>query len=80
MAITEQTDLTITIEDSGVLLVRTASLVIRDEREVARTYHRTSHQPGDALPVDVAPRVRAVASAVWTPDVVLAYQRHQHRG
>ncbi len=63
----------ITVSEHGVILVRTANRVLRDGAVIAENYHRASLQPGDDL-AGQAPRVVAIAGAVWTPEVVAAYQ------
>ena len=53
--------------------VRTANIIERDGVEVTRTFHRHVLSPGD----DVSgqdPKVQAIANAVWTPEVIAAYQ------
>ena len=53
--------------------VRTANIIEKDGVEIARTFHRHVLAPGD----DVSgqdPKVQAIASAVWTEEVIAAYQ------
>ena len=53
--------------------VRTATIIEKDGKEIARTFHRHVLSPGD----DVSgqdPKVQAIANAVWTPEVIAAYQ------
>lgn len=72
MAFTEKTEIKIEVLHSGILQVRTDSVVLRDGVEITRTYHRSSHEPGDDVS-GADQRVQDVAAAVWTPDVVDAY-------
>jgi len=58
---------------SNHIQVRTANIIERDGVEVTRTFHRHVLAPGD----DVAnedPKVQAIANAVWTEEVIAAYQ------
>ena len=52
---------------------RTATIIEKDGKEIARTFHRHVLSPGD----DVSgqdPKVQAIANAVWTHEVIAAYQ------
>ena len=58
---------------SNHIQVRTANIIEKDGVEIARTFHRHVLSPGD----DVSgqdPKVQAIANAVWTPEVIAAYQ------
>ena len=58
---------------SNHIQVRTANIIEKDGVEIARTFHRHVLAPGD----DVSgqdPKVQAIANAVWTPEVIAAYQ------
>ena len=56
-----------------VIQLRTATVVLKDGEEVGRQYHREVFSPGDD--VSGAPgEVQAIASALWTADVISAYQ------
>jgi len=75
MAFTEQQVLD-RIEIVGPYLhvqVRHAAIVLRDGVEIARQYSRVSLNPGDDVSAQPA-EVQAVAAALWTPEVVSAYQ------
>ncbi len=63
----------ITVDSRGVLSIREATVVAEDGAEIARSYHRHTLAPGDDL-ADQGARVVAIASAVWTPEVIQAYQ------
>lgn len=68
----------IEIIENGIIQVREATRIMRDEEQIAQTYHRWSFSPGSdvsAMPANV----QAVAAAVWTPEVVAAYQAEQAR-
>jgi hypothetical protein len=68
---TQQID-NITVDANNIVHVRTATLIVEDGAELSRTYHRNTLSPGDDLS-EQDPRVVAVASAVWTPEVVAAH-------
>ena len=63
----------ITVEKDGTILVREKIIILRDGAEIAVSYHRTSHRPGDDVATADA-KVQAVSSAVWTAETVAAYQ------
>ena len=53
--------------------LRTATIVERDGVEVGRQYHREVFHPGSD--VSAAPgEVQAIAGALWTPEVIAAYE------
>jgi hypothetical protein len=63
----------IEVIENGTLQIRTANIIEKDGKEIARTFHRHVLSPGD----DVSgqdPKVQAIANAVWTPEVIAAYQ------
>ena len=53
--------------------VRTANIIEKDGTEIARTFHRHVLSPGDSV-VNEDPKVQAIANAVWTEEVIAAYQ------
>jgi hypothetical protein len=53
--------------------VRTANIIEKDGTEIARTFHRHVLAPGDSI-VNEDPKVQAIANAVWTEEVIAAYQ------
>ena len=53
--------------------VRTANIIEKDGTEIARTLHRHVLSPGDSI-VNEDPKVQAIANAVWTEEVIAAYQ------
>ena len=52
---------------------RRADIVEKDGVEVGRTYHRHVRSPGDDVSSDCA-ELQAVATALWTQEVIDAYQ------
>lgn len=74
MALTEKTivDL-VELVQTNHIQVRTANIIERDGVEVARTFHRHVLTPGDDVSGE-DPKVQAIANAVWTEEVIAAYQ------
>ena len=74
MAFTEKQEYKVeVIPPYSVLQVRRADIVEKDGVEVGRTYHRHVRVPGDDVSSDAA-EVQAVAGALWTAEVIKAYQ------
>ena len=59
-----------------VIQCREANIVEKDGAEVGRTYHRHVRSPGDDVSGDCA-ELQAVATALWTADVIAAYKAYQ---
>ena len=64
------------MNENGSLGVREDTVITDDGNEVSRNFHRKVLQPGSSLDGEDA-RVVAVANAVWTDEVVAAYQAAQ---
>ncbi len=60
----------------SIIQCREANIVLKDDVEVGRTYHRHVRAPGDDVSGDCA-ELQAVATALWTAEVVAAYESHQ---
>jgi len=60
----------------SIIQCREANIVEKDGVEVGRTYHRYVRVPGEDVSSDCA-EVQAVAAALWTPEVIAAYQASQ---
>ena len=58
---------------SNHIQVRTANIIEKDGTEIAKTYHRHSLCPGEDISNE-DPKVQAVANAIWTEEVIAAYQ------
>jgi hypothetical protein len=58
-----------------VIQCRRADIVEKDGVEVGRTYFRFIRCPGEDVTNDPA-QVQAVANALWTPEVIDAFQAH----
>jgi hypothetical protein len=57
----------------SIIQCREANIVEKDGVEVGKTYHRHVRVPGDDVSEDCA-ELQAVAAALWTPEVIEAYQ------
>jgi hypothetical protein len=66
----------IEVVEDGTLQVREATRIMKNGEQIAQTYHRTSFAPGSDVSGQPA-NVQAVANAVWTPEVISAYQAQQ---
>jgi hypothetical protein len=58
---------------NGSIQVRRRDQILKNGVEVAATYHRHVVNPGDDVSKE-DPKVAAIAAAVWTEEVVAAYQ------
>jgi len=74
MALTKEqvTDKIETLEN-GTIQVRTAIRVLEDGTVLSSSFHRHVLAPNDDL-TDQDPKVVAIANAVWTDEVVSAYE------
>jgi hypothetical protein len=63
----------IELTEHNVLQVRTATIIERDGVEISRTLHRHTVSPGEDVSNE-DPKVQAIANAIWTPEVIAAYQ------
>ena len=66
----------ITATENGTILFREATRIMEDGVQLSETYHRSSLAPDSDL-TDVPAQVAAIASVVWTPEVVAAYKAAQ---
>ena len=74
MALIEKTIIDkIELVENNSIQVRTATIIERDGTEIARTFHRHIVAPGDDVSNE-DPKVQAVANAIWTEEVIAAYQ------
>jgi hypothetical protein len=74
MALTETTkiDLMEVLENCSIQ-VRMANIISRDEVEISRTYNRHVVVPGEDVSREDS-KVQAVATALWTEEVIAAYR------
>ena len=59
--------------EDGTLQVRQAEIITKDGNEIARNFSRWVLSPGDDVSTQ-DPKVKAIATAVWTTEVISAYQ------
>jgi len=59
----------------SIIQCRRADIVEKDGVEVGRTYHRHCRVPGEDVSEDCT-ELQAVAAALWTEEVIAAYQAH----
>jgi hypothetical protein len=79
MALTEKTLVDkIEIIENNSIQIRTATIIERDGTEISRTFHRHTLSPGDDVSSE-DPKVQAIANAVWTEEVIAAFQATQNR-
>ena len=72
MAITKRIELREEILPNQVIQIRTTTVVEEDGVELARNHHRHAVHPGDDVTGE-AQEVQDIAAALWTADVIAAY-------
>jgi hypothetical protein len=78
MALTEITKVDqIELVETNHIQIRTATIIERDGTEISRTFHRHVLTPGDDV-TNENPKVQAIANAVWTEEVIAAFQATQN--
>jgi hypothetical protein len=77
MALIEKTIIDkIEIIENSSIQVRIATIIEKDGTELTRTFHRHVLAPGADL-INEDPKVQAIATAIWTEEVIAAYQASQ---
>lgn len=77
MALTETTKVDqIEVTEGNHIQVRTATIIEKDGTELTRTFHRCAFYPGYDVSNEDA-KVQAIANAIWTAEVISAYQASQ---
>jgi hypothetical protein len=78
MAITKtvKTDKIEIVGDFKLLQIREASIIEEDGVELTRSFHRYVLAPGSDL-TDQPSEVAAIANAVWTQEIIDAYNAQQ---
>jgi len=80
MALTETKTIDqIIVTENGIILIREATRILKDDVQVAQTFHRWSFAPGDDIST-MPDNVKAIAQAAWTPEVIEAYQSSLNTG
>lgn len=72
MTFTEHTEYKEEILPNQVIQVRRADVIKKDGVEVGRSYHRHTVVPGQDVS-DQPAEVQAIANALWTEEVINAY-------
>lgn len=73
MAITKRLEYKEEILPNQVIQIRTTTVVEEDGAELARKHHRHTVVPGDDVSNEIQ-EVQDIAAALWTADVISAYQ------
>ena len=73
MAITKRLEYKEEILPNKVIQIRTTTVVEEDGVELARNHHRHVVSPGDDVSSEIQ-EVQDIAAALWTPEVISAYQ------
>lgn len=77
MALIEKTIVDqIEVTETNHIQVRTATIIEKDEVELTRTFSRCAFYPGSDVSNE-DPKVQAIANAIWTDEVIAAYQASQ---
>jgi hypothetical protein len=80
MALTEKTIIDkIEVIENNSIQVRTATIIEKDGTELTRTFHRHVVTPGADISNE-DPKVQAIATAIWTEEIIAAYQASQAVG
>ena len=79
MALTEKTIIDkIEVLENNSIQVRTANIIEKDGVELTRTFHRHVVVPGADI-TNEDTKVQAIANAIWTDEVINAYQELQNK-
>tara|TARA_R100000306_G_scaffold61240_1_gene63269 strand:+ start:246 stop:497 length:252 start_codon:yes stop_codon:yes gene_type:complete len=77
MALTKSTTIgEMNVGEMGAISVRTDTVISEDNKELNRSFHRHVVSPGDDVSGEDA-RVKSVADALWTPEVIAAWKAAQ---
>ena len=63
----------IEVLENGIIQVRQATVITENNTELSKAFHRHCLVPGTNL-VNEDARVVVIAQAIWTPEVIAAYQ------
>ena len=62
--------------EDGQIQIRQATKIIEDGKELSKSYHRWVLHPGQDI-TDQTDKVKAIANATWTQEVIDAYNASQ---
>ena len=66
----------IEVVENGIIQVRQVTRIMEDGQQLSSSYHRWSLTPGQDVS-DQPANVQAIANAVWTEEVVAAFEAAQ---
>jgi hypothetical protein len=64
------------VVENGIVQVRQVTRIMEDGNQLSSSYHRWTLTPGQDVS-DQESKVQAVCNAVWTPEVIAAYEAQQ---
>jgi hypothetical protein len=64
------------VVENGVVQVRQVTRIMEDGNQLSSSYHRWTLTPGQDV-TDQESKVQAVCNAVWTEEVIAAYEAQQ---
>ena len=73
MALEKTTEEKFEVLPTGVVQLRTATIIIDDGKEVARNYHRDLFSPGTDVS-EQSEECQAICEAVWTEEKINSYR------
>jgi hypothetical protein len=77
MALTKQVTIDkIEVVENGIVQVRQVTRILEDGKELSSSYHRWTLVPSQDV-TDQESKVQAVCNAVWTEEVIAAYEAQQ---
>lgn len=59
----------INILENGIIQIRTDTIILEDDVELSRSYHRSLLEPG----VDISnqhEKIKSIAAIFWTPEII----------
>jgi hypothetical protein len=66
----------IEVVENGIVQVRQVTRILEDGKELSSSYHRWTLVPSQDV-TDQESKVQAVCNAVWTEEVIAAYEAQQ---
>lgn len=64
------------IDEFGCINVQKVTQIFEDDEVISETYHRHVLTPGDST-IGEDERVMIIANAIWTPEVISAYEERK---
>lgn len=66
----------IEVVENGSVQIREVTRIMKDNAEIAHSYHRWVFAPGSDVS-EMPANVQAICNAAWTPEVIAAYEAQQ---